>query len=121
MLTELESKGPKTPRTVTYFKRTEDSLLFNKIFFNISLGRNLCIQQEQRTHWTCTTQTHRYNCTFIAVLKDESSNLRVVMTTSALGMVVDFMGVHHVVNYGPPQDLESYMQAYGRAGRDDTT
>ena len=57
----------------------------------------------------------------IAALEDESFNLRVVMATSALGMGLDFKGVHHVVNYGPLQDLESYMQAYGRAGRDDTT
>ena len=33
-------------------------------------------------------------------------------------MGVDFRGVNNVIHYGPPRDIESYMQAYGRAGRD---
>ena len=51
-------------------------------------------------------------------LSDPSSVLRVVIATSALGMGVDFKGVNLIVNYGPPREIESYMQAFGRAGRD---
>ncbi|XP_051528327.1 recQ-like DNA helicase BLM [Myxocyprinus asiaticus] len=42
---------------------------------------------------------------------------RVVFATSALGMGVDLKNVQHVVQYGPPKDIQTYMQAYGRAGR----
>lgn len=44
--------------------------------------------------------------------------VRVVLATSALSMGVDFKELHLVVHYGPPSDVESYVQQLGRAGRD---
>ena len=41
-----------------------------------------------------------------------------VLATSALGMGVDFKELHLVLHYGPPSDVESYVQQLGRAGRD---
>ena len=51
-------------------------------------------------------------------LKDPVGKVRIVIATNALGMGVDKKGLHHVINYGPPPDLESYVQEMGRAGRD---
>ena len=51
-------------------------------------------------------------------LKDPIRKVRIVIATNALGMGVDIKGLHHVINYGPPPDLESYVQEMGRAGRD---
>ena len=51
-------------------------------------------------------------------LKDPIGKVRIVIATNALGMGVDIKGLHHVINYGPPPDLESYVQEMGRAGRD---
>ena len=36
-----------------------------------------------------------------------------VLATSALGMGVDFKELHLVLHYGPPSDVESYVQQLG--------
>ena len=45
---------------------------------------------------------------------------RVVVATTALGLVVNFPNVSHVVMYGLPDDVEAMLQQVGRAGRDGT-
>ena len=51
-------------------------------------------------------------------IKEESGILRVLICTNAFGMGVDCKGVHGVVHWRPPKDLESYIQETGRGGRD---
>ena len=51
----------------------------------------------------------------ISSLNDPSSVLRVVIATAVLGQGVDFARVRHVVNYSPPWEMETYMEACGRA------
>lgn len=48
----------------------------------------------------------------------ENSTLRIVIATVAFGMGIDCPKVREVVHFGPPDDLESYVQETGRAGRD---
>ena len=45
------------------------------------------------------------------------SVLRVVICTAAFGMGVDCVGVTRVIHWGPPNDIETYIQQTGRAGR----
>lgn len=54
----------------------------------------------------------------LASLKDPDGKVRIIIATTALGMGVDIKGLHRVINYGPPSDVESYLQEVGRAGRD---
>ena len=51
-------------------------------------------------------------------LRDPIGKVRVTIATNALGMGVDIKGLYNVIHYGPPSDLEFYMQEMGRAGRD---
>jgi len=46
------------------------------------------------------------------------SHLRVVIATVAFGMGIDCKNVHQIVHIGAPEDVESYIQATGRAGQD---
>lgn len=56
-----------------------------------------------------------------AILKSFSipnGTLRIVIATIAFGMGID---VHRIIHWGPPSDIESYIQETGIAGRDGIT
>jgi hypothetical protein len=44
-------------------------------------------------------------------------NIRIVIATSALGMGINIPDIQRIIHYGAPQDIESYVQAAGRGGR----
>ena len=46
------------------------------------------------------------------------SPLRVVIATVAFGMGLDSPNIRRIIHWGPPADIESYMQETGRTGRD---
>ena len=45
-------------------------------------------------------------------------NLRIVVATVAFGMGIDCKDVRQIVHVGLPDDVSSYIQETGRAGRD---
>lgn len=53
-------------------------------------------------------------------LSNPSGHIRILIATSAAGMGVNFSNITTVVNYGPPKDMDSFIQQFGRAGRDGT-
>jgi ATP-dependent DNA helicase RecQ len=54
----------------------------------------------------------------IIKLFTKSSNLRIVCATVAFGMGINCPDVRKVIHVGAPEDIESYIQETGRAGRD---
>ena len=52
-------------------------------------------------------------------MRVENGNIRVLVATSAAGMGVNFKAIKYVINYGPPRDMDGFVQQFGRAGRDE--
>ena len=48
-----------------------------------------------------------------------SSPLQIVIAMIVFGMGIDTPDIRYVVHWGPPEDVEQYVQATGRAGRDE--
>lgn len=51
-------------------------------------------------------------------MESDDGQIRVLISTNAVGMGVNFKGLHNVVHYGPPCDLDTLVQQMDRAGRD---
>ena len=56
--------------------------------------------------------------TIIHNFTQTDSPLRVVIATVAFGMGLDSPNIRRIIHWGPPADIESYIQETGRAGRD---
>ena len=54
----------------------------------------------------------------LAQLTSQSSVIRVVFATIAMGLGVDIKNIRTVLHITPPRTLEAYYQEIGRAGRD---
>lgn len=66
--------------------------------------------------YTSVTDGHQKD-TIIRLFTKESQ-LRVVVATVAFGLGIDCPDVRQIVHVGMPEDIESYIQETGRAGRD---
>jgi ATP-dependent DNA helicase RecQ len=44
--------------------------------------------------------------------------IRVLICTNSAGMGVNFVGVHNIVHYGLPREMDTFVQQMGRCGRD---
>lgn len=68
-----------------------------------------------------TSATHQsVKDSIIDAFCKQDSPLRIVICMVAFGMGVDCVGVQQIVHWGAAQDVESYVQESGRAGRDGT-
>jgi ATP-dependent DNA helicase RecQ len=69
-------------------------------------------------------KTARYHGGMNKKDKEQSHNMfingtiMVIVATISFGMGIDKSDIRHVINYGVPNDLETYYQEIGRAGRD---
>lgn len=51
-------------------------------------------------------------------MSDVNGSLRIVILTSAAGMGANFTGVKHIIYFGPPTDMDNFVQQYGTGGSD---
>lgn len=54
-------------------------------------------------------------------MENSDGKIRILIASSAAGMGVNYKSVNNVVNYGPPKEMDNFLQQIGRAGRDGTS
>ena len=121
---EVKTRGITCSRTLIYVKDCQRcGEIFN--FFMHALGDKSYWPNSSRKKSTNQIIAMYHSGTaskiqeqVLSSLKDPGGRVRIVIATTALGMGVDIRGLHRVINYGPRNNMESYVQAFGRAGRD---
>ena len=53
----------------------------------------------------------------VALFSNGDAPFRIVICTIVFGMGIDCVDICQVIHWGPPSDVESYIQECGRAGR----
>lgn len=117
---ELQSKRENYPMTIIYMKLKYCGYAYR--LFEEIIGRNQYVCENPQPNCRLFAQFHapqtdQMKSEILEEIKNETSNIRVIFATSALGMGVDASGITHVIHIGPPSTLESYLQEIGRAGR----
>lgn len=51
-------------------------------------------------------------------MQKPDGRIRVLSATSAAGMGVNYKGVNNIIHFGPPKDMDAFVQQLGRAGRE---
>ena len=121
---QLLQLGPSTPRTVIFCKKLDDCPMLYR-FFRKQLVANFtnppgcedkCGNRVVDMFHSCTEP-----CIKDSILKlfaMVNSNLWLLIATVAFGMGVDVPNIRTIIHFGACGDIESYVQAVGRAGRD---
>ena len=111
------------PRTLIYCRSyTDCSSIY--LFFKTFLGNNTTEPAVTPDIPGLRLVDMYMSCTGVEI-KDKikqlfmmDSPLRVIIATTAIGLGIDCPDVWHVINFGVPSNIESYVQEMGRAGRD---
>ena len=119
----LEKKSAE--RTIIFCKKRDDCAVLYA-FFKYCLGEHftdppgapVCIPENRLVDMYCSGTQDEVKNKIVKLFKRPDAPLRVVIATIAFGMGIDSPDVRNVIHLGPPEDVESYIQHIGRAGRD---
>lgn len=122
IIEELKTKKMECQRVIIYCPRIS---IVSQLYgiFKAELGDSIyangdSLDPKQRTLEMFHARVDELNKEEILTsFAKEDGVIRVLIATIAYGMGIDCKGVKTVIHYGPPRNLEAYLQESGRAGR----
>lgn len=120
----LCTKKTSMPRMIIFCQRYQDCYQLYA-YFKKRLGTNFTFPPDApdlskfrlvEMFTACTER--KVKDQIIRSFTEVSSPLRIVIATAAFGMGIDCPNIRQVIHFGPTEDVESYVQESGRAGRD---
>ncbi len=123
LLTRIRNDREKSPRTIIYCQ-SYNMCADIYIYLSRGLGCELTEPMDApnipkfRLVDMFTSVTDQAHKEIIISMFTKQSQLRVVIATVAFGLGIDCPDVHEIIHVGIPEDIESYIQETGRAGRD---
>ena len=121
---QLRDNPVSIGRAIIFCQRLEDCPKIYR-FFQSALGDkftyppgspDICENRIVEMFHSCTEACIKEK--IIKAFSSESYPLRVVTATSAFGMGIDVPNIRTIIHFGCCEDIESYIQGVGRAGRD---
>ena len=121
----LKKKGVKADKTIIYCRSLKDcGLVFDS--FRVGLRGELSFVSSGCSKTASNRLYAMYYSSTEKEIKAEvacsfgrvDGSCRVVIATVALGMGLDFPDIRYVINFGPPNTIDQYVQQRGRVGRD---
>ena len=120
---KLKTLRRKLPRMIIFCRRYEECTLLYHFFLSLlkneftqPVGAPNLPQFRLVDMYTSVTRKSVQE-SIVASFSTSNSLLRIVICTIAFGMGIDCVDVCQIIHWGPPADLESYVQECGRAGR----
>lgn len=107
----LVDLGNKFPRTLVYCKSISDVA---KIYDYVMDELPEEINSHVAMYHSETDESIKE--TVLSSIREEESPTRVIISTNALGMGVDFKGLSSIILFGPPHSILDVLQEIGRAG-----
>lgn len=124
LIYEIKEKRRSMDRTII-FCRSYTSCTGIYFYFKSSLGKAISEPEGYPNHAELRIVDMFTACTHPTVkniilrqFQQPDSSLRVIVATVAFGMGLDCPNVRRIIHWGSPDDVETYMQETGRAGRD---
>eukprot|EP00058_Branchiostoma_floridae_P000817 XP_002586305.1 hypothetical protein BRAFLDRAFT_82911 [Branchiostoma floridae] len=113
LLQLVRGEDHRCPRILVFCKKIDDcSNIYQYVFMPNLTADQLKLVQMYHSH-----TPERIKVKIREDMAVSDGNIRVLLCTTAASMGTNFAGVDNVVNFGPPQELDTLLQQQGRAGR----
>ena len=120
---KLKTLRRKLPRVIIFCRRHEECSQLYHFFLSLlkdeftqPVGAPNLAQFRLVDMYTSVTRKTVQD-SIVASFSNGDAPLRIVICTIAFGMGINCVDVSQVIRWGPPSDVESYIQECGRAGQ----